>query len=144
MHPVTNTRCQAYLLGTAHVSERSERAVRQLISAGNVALSNRTQMSAHLTSSAAVKPGVVMVELCPPRAAALRRGAATLLPTFDTLPFEVPGLAQLARQFAFANGRDLRAALESADACQAKVLCGDISQVNFVNPCQAVPHYIGY
>jgi pheromone shutdown protein TraB len=31
------TRGQVYLLGTAHVSERSERAVRQVISAGHSA-----------------------------------------------------------------------------------------------------------
>ncbi len=47
------------------------------------------------------------------------------------LPFEIPGLAQLARQFSFANGRDLRAALESADACGAHVHCGDLLQVHF-------------
>jgi hypothetical protein len=67
-----------------------------------------------------------MVELCPHRAAALRNGATASLPT---LPFDIPGLAQLARQFAFANGRDMRAALESADACRARVHCGDLLQV---------------
>ena len=67
-----------------------------------------------------------MVELCPPRAAALRnRAPAAPL----SLPFDVPGLADVARQFAFANGRDLRAALESADACGARVHCGDLLQV---------------
>jgi hypothetical protein len=73
-----------------------------------------------------VKPGTVMVELCAPRALALRNGAVASLPP---LPFDIPGLAQLARQFAFANGRDLRAALESADACGARVHCGDLLQV---------------
>jgi hypothetical protein len=72
-----------------------------------------------------------MLELCAPRAAALRRGAAASLPT---LPFDIPGLAQLARQFAFANGRDLRAALETADACRAQVNCGDLPQVWTLNP----------
>ena len=80
---------------------------------------------------AAVKPGTVMVELCPPRAAALRNRALAAPPP---LPFDVPGLAAMARQFAFANGRDLRAALESADACGAHVHCGDLLQVRIPAP----------
>ena len=72
-----------------------------------------------------------MVELCPPRAAALRRGA--VVSSLPDLPFEIPGLAKLARQFSFANGRDLRAALESADACGAHVHCGDLLQVHFAS-----------
>jgi pheromone shutdown protein TraB len=116
-----------YLLGTAHVSERSERAVRELILAGASFWSSSSQSLACRTSLATVKPGTVMVELCPTRAAALRHGAVASLPS---LPFDAPGLAQLARQFAFANGRDMRAALESADACKAQVYCGDLPQVH--------------
>ncbi len=109
------------------MSERSERAVRELISAGAVESTISSHTSAHYNSLATVKPGTVMVELCPPRAAALRNGAVASIPA---LPFDVPGLAQLARQFAFANGRDMRAALEAADACKSQVHCGDLLQVH--------------
>jgi pheromone shutdown protein TraB len=77
----------------------------------------------------AVKPSVVMVELCDLRAQALRsRGPQ---PASFQLPFKDPFMQQMADVFselAFANGRDMLAAMEAADVAKARVVCGDLQQ----------------
>jgi len=100
---------EVYLKGTSHVSKKSEKAVRDVIDS--------------------VKPSVVMVELCDLRAQALRsRGPQRA--SFQ-MPFKDPFMQQMADVFselAFANGRDMLAALEAADATKARVMCGDLPQ----------------
>ncbi len=98
---------EIYLMGTAHVSAKSEAGVRDLI---------RT-----------VKPSAVMVELCAPRAAALR----TRTPTLAFPKFENPmyaRMADLVTKFVFASGGEMLAAMEEAEALRARVVYGDLTQ----------------
>jgi pheromone shutdown protein TraB len=100
---------EVYLKGTSHVSKKSEAAVREVIRA--------------------VQPAVVVVELCDLRAQALRsRGPQ---PASFQMPFKEPFMQRIADALAeltFANGRDMLAALEAADAIKARVVCGDLPQ----------------
>ena len=103
-----------YLVGTAHVSAASERAVRSVIQA--------------------VRPGVVMVELCDDRARAMRqntRGPSLMDALGHALPFlsDHPNLKpalELLDGLVSANGRDMRAALEEADRLRARIIHGDL------------------
>lgn len=99
---------EVYLVGTAHVSSKSERSVRETIRA--------------------VKPVVVMVELCEDRARHLR---ATPKGAKSTHMFDDPFLQQVNdvwAQLTSANGQDMVAAMEEAESLQARVLCGDAPQ----------------
>ena len=105
-----------YLIGTAHVSAASERAVRSVIQA--------------------VRPGAVMVELCDDRARAMRQNArgpslmdalGLALPFLSGHPHLKPAL-ELLDGLVSANGRDMRAALEEADATSARIVHGDLPQ----------------
>mmetsp|Transcript_62237 Transcript_62237/g.140750 ORF Transcript_62237/g.140750 Transcript_62237/m.140750 type:complete len:284 (-) Transcript_62237:116-967(-) len=105
---------EVYLLGTAHVSERSEQEVRGVIGA--------------------VRPAAVMVELCQARADHLRSSAGAgrrASNAGDAPKFKDPLLQQAAdliAELAFASGKDMAAAMEEADAIGARVICGDIPQ----------------
>lgn len=98
---------EVFLIGTAHISAKSEANVRDVIRA--------------------VTPKIVMVELCGPRAAALRaRGSALELPNLGN-PMYQRGF-ELFSKFAFANGRDMLAALHEADDVGARIVHGDLEQ----------------
>jgi len=109
---------EVYLCGTAHISAASERAVREIIQA--------------------VRPAVVVVELCEERAAALRaRGRGGGAPSSFSFgggkTYDNPVAAQLAafaQRIAFSSGNDMLAAMEEAEAVQARLLCGDLAQAH--------------
>lgn len=106
-----------WLLGTAHVSARSSQDVRRLVRA--------------------VKPQVVMIELCP-----ARRGILTVqklkVPTAGEMVAQVRQgqatvfqvayawlLARLAEHLEVMPGEEFRVALQEAQACGARICFGD-------------------
>lgn len=113
---------EIYLVGTAHVSKESAAEVRDVIGL--------------------VKPNVVMVELCPGRAARLRSSQPTseldifkrLLASIfkpgsnisaELLKFSFQGFYGVLRNLGLEVGIELKAALEAADEQNARIIYGD-------------------
>ena len=117
---------EVFMLGTAHISEASEEAVRRVIQA--------------------VKPKTVVVELCAERAQILRErgsneGPERVFPHFDD-PL-MSKLSSTVSKFAFANGRDMHAAILAADDCRAKVVYGDLTQTEVMSGLREAFQTIG-
>jgi hypothetical protein len=115
---------EIYLLGTAHISEESATNTRDLIQA--------------------VKPGTVFVELCEPRARALRSGQAnTMSPDMKGDPM-MQQMSEAVRKFAFANGKEMLVAMQEADKLGATVSLRCIShhfytsssRISSIRPCR--------